>query len=718
MRSHPFVTSVFSEPRCHFLLRSPRQLFSTDHRVRAIPNGSPPLLVKHPSRLHLLLALFSLLTSALLAAPAATTPPRLKRADSFLGIHFDFHAGPNDREVGKNTTRAMIENIIERVKPDYLQIDCKGHPGYSSYPTKVGNPVPGFVGDPLRVWRDVTAARGVALYMHYSGVYDVHAIQNPVFAAINADGKPNARATSFWSPYAQQLLIPQLRELAGEYGVDGVWVDGECWASAVDYGPAAITAFKTATGITTIPRKPGEPHWFEFLQFHREAFRRYLRDYVTAVNRTYPKFQICSNWAFTDHMPEPVSAPVAFLSGDYAPDDSVNSARLSARFLAQQGRPWDLMAWSFSRKAAEVPGQKVQKTAVQLQREAAVVLAQGGGFQAYFKQKRDGSIYDEEMPVMAEVAAFCRARQSLVHHTKSVPQIAVLLSVEDQYRRNNGLFSRNLTRVNGVLRALLESQQAVDVVGEHHLAGRFGDYPLIVVPECDYLDPKFRDALANYARDGGNLLLVGAASAKLFTSELNVTLAGELKPSAGLRLSHGATEGELTGRWQNVVLGAGVKAFGELQPVTPAAGPAQPAASITNHGRGQIAAIYFTAGQVYTKDRPPALRDFLAAVAHELFPRPLVEVTGTHDVDVAVSRQGGKLLVHLINTSGPHATQPIQESIAPLGTLEIALRLARKPARITLEPGARALPFTYRDGQVRLTLPGIAIYDIVAVQEP
>jgi hypothetical protein len=40
-------------------------------------------------------------------------------------------------------------------------------------------------------------------------------------------GKANGNATSCWSPYADQLLIPQLRELAGDYGLDGACVDGK-----------------------------------------------------------------------------------------------------------------------------------------------------------------------------------------------------------------------------------------------------------------------------------------------------------------------------------------------------------------------------------------------------------------------------------------------------------------------------------------------------------
>lgn len=659
-----------------------------------------------------------LLLTAVLSASAlpAQTPPRLKRADSFLGVHFDFHAGANDKEVGKATTPAMINRLIDLVHPDYVQIDCKGHPGYSSYPTKVGNPVPGFVGDPLRIWRSVTASRGVALFMHYSGVYDVHAIKTPGWGVINADGKPHARATSFWGPYAEQLLIPQLRELAGDYRVDGVWVDGECWAAAPDYSEPALAAFRAATGITTVPRKAGEPHWFEFLDFHREAFRKYLRHYIAEVKQTHPTFQICSNWAYTDHMPEPVNAPVDFLSGDYSPDDSVNSARLSGRYLARQGVPWDLMAWSFSRKTATTPGQKTQKSAVQLQREAAIVLALGGGFQAYFKQQRDGSIYDEEMPVMAEVAKFCRERQAVSHHSEAVPQIAVLFSKDDTYRRSNSLFGRNLARVRGILEPLLESQQSVEVLGEHQLTGRLSSYPLIVIPECDTLAPAFRDELAAYTRAGGNLLLVGPGSAKLFEHELGITLQGNLSAAAAFQLLHGATDVALTGRTQNVTLANATRTFGELRPTKSPVAPAQPAASITSVGRGRIAAVYFTAGQIYAKDHPPALRDFLNTLARELFPQPLVEVKGSRDVDVVTARNHGKLLIHLVNTSGDHATAPILQTVASLGPLAVTIRAAKKPAQITLEPGARPLPFTYAKGVIALTVPQLAIYDIIVVE--
>ncbi|HXP62308.1 MAG TPA: alpha-L-fucosidase, partial [Dongiaceae bacterium] len=352
----------------------------------------------------------------------AAAPKRLKRADSFFGIHFDFHAGPDNPEIGRNTTPEMIESIIDAAHPDYIQIDCKGHPGISSYPTKVGNPAPRLAGDPLRVWREVSARHGVALYMHYSGVWDSEAIrQHPEWAAVNADGTTNRNATSFFGGYADRLLIPQLRELAGDYGVDGAWVDGDCWAAVADYGPAALKAFRAATGLQDVPRKPGDSHWFEFLQFNRDAYRAYLRHYVGEVKRTNPDMQLCSNWAFSDHMPEEVCAPVDWISGDLTPEDSVNAARFSSRYLARQGKPWDLMAWSFTIHGEKRNGSN-QKSAAQLEREAAEILAQGGGFESYYGQRRDGSVSASHLPVIAEVARFCRARQPFCQGATPVPQ--------------------------------------------------------------------------------------------------------------------------------------------------------------------------------------------------------------------------------------------------------------------------------------------------------
>ncbi|MDR3267483.1 MAG: hypothetical protein LBT83_00220 [Tannerella sp.] len=611
-----------------------------------------------------LLIILLLIVSGVETASPAGEPVRLRRDRSFLGIHFDFHAGDDCTEVGKNTTAEMVHAIIDMVHPDYLQIDCKGHPGYTSYPTRVGHPAPGFVGDPLRTWRDATAERGVALYMHYSGVWDSRAVElHPEWAATNADGTRNREKTSVFGPYADKLLIPQLKELAGDYDVDGVWVDGECWATMPDYGDRAVRLFRETTGLDNVPKSAADPHWYEWMQFHREGFRKYLRHYVSAVRSEYPDFQICSNWAYTHHMAEPVSVALDFLSGDYSPNNSVNSARYAGRYLACQGVPWDLMAWSFSHN----PYPREQKPAVQLKREAAIVLALGGGFQAYYTQNRDGSVRLDELTVMAEVARFARARQPWCHHSTQIPQVALLLSTSDYQRNANNLFPQYKGHSQGVLQCLLEGQHSVDVVSEEMLAPDMSRFPLIVIPEWTAISPSFCVDLIDYAKGGGSLLIIGKETSDRFAALAGVRLTGSGK---------------------------------EVYPL----------------GAGKTGFLPVAVGQEYEKSGDESLRQRVDAMVRALFPNPLVEVGGSPWVDVSVSQLKGQRMVHLVNTSGNHQEAGILEKIDPTGPLQVSIRCDRKPERITLQPAGKACHFAYSEGIVYLKINAVEIYDILVIE--
>ncbi len=602
------------------------------------------LTCSHQVRSSLPAVLGPVLVCLLALVSHAADPPRMKRADAFLGIHFDFHAGDDCDRVGARTTRDMVELVVDKVNPDYIQIDCKGHRGYSSYPTKVGNPAPGFVGDPLRVWRDVTRERGIALFMHYSGVWDYHAVAaHQQWAAVNADGKPNNKATSVFGPYVDMLMIPQLRELAGEYGVDGVWVDGDCWGTTPDYGQTAVREFCKQRSAESAPRKAGEPYWNEWMDFHRDGFRRYLRHYVDELKSSHPDFQVISNWAFSDHMPEPVSADVAGLSGDFSPDDSVNSARFAGRCLEDQGVPWDLMSWSFSRKTRK------QKPAVQLMQEAAVVLAMGGGYQAYFKQDRDGAVRDlAEMDVMAEVARFCRDRQAYCHRSVAVPQIALLYSTAGHYRESPRLFhwagGNGVAVLRKALTQILQNQYGVQILSEHHLKGKMPKWPVIIVPGWKHLEPDFRDELAAYAKTGGSLLLIGPGPAKLFETEL------------------------------------GIKADSSIVAVESVDGT-------------------------------------FPSVLRQVFPAPIVAVRGAKDIDVSPRMLSERLAIHLVNTSGPHASAPVGgiTTIEPIGPLTVSIHLKQAPKSMTMQPEGTPLDITWADGQATVAVPQLDVYSILTV---
>ena len=647
-----------------------------------------------------------------------TEKPTLRRSDSFFGLHFDFHANKNDSAVGETFTAEMIDSLLTMVQPDYIQVDCKGHPGISSYPTKVGNAAPRFVKDPLKIWREVTRKHHVALYVHYSGVWDdASAERHPAWMALDAQGKRISGKMSVKGPYVDSLLIPQFKELIDNYDIDGCWIDGECWALQADYSPEMISAFRAETGIRQIPKAFADPGGYEFNEFNRKAFRHYVAHYTDELHRYNPEFQITSNWAFSSHMPEPVDIDLDFISGDFSHVNSAYSGLFESRCIAPQGKPWDLMAWSFAYNFST--GVPVTKSAAQLQQLAATVISMGGGYQVYFQQNRDASPQPWQFGLMKEVAGFCRERQPFCQNAKPVPQVALLYSSENYKKFTRGLYPNSSVNdpLRGMLNLLLNGQNGVEILMEHHLKGRMDAWPLIVIPECRYLAEDFKAELLTYAENGGSLMVVGTGATALFAGALNV----EFPDSAAVSTQFLAYGGEMAGintLIQPVKLKDGATACGFRYPASDLRFQSSPAASVTSYGKGKIAGVYLDISKKYTETANPVYRNFVNSIVRELFPTPVAEVKGSANVVVTVNTMDDKLAVNLINISGDHSNEKVAryDEIPPVGPLSVKIRTDRAPRKVMLQPENESLTFTFSGGVVETTIQRIGIHSVIVLE--
>ena len=350
-----------------------------------------------------------------------------KRKNFKLGIHFDFHAqdGMTVADIYRPDT---IERMLDAVKPDFVQCDTKGHAGLSSYPTKIGYQADKIEHDILKMWRELTAKRGIALYAHHSGLFDIKAAsEHPEWAVVDENGNVSNAFMSVFGDYPDKLLIPQIKEIAGNYKLDGVWVDGECWGLQPDYSEKAQKAYFEATG-KPLP-KQNDDDFENFREFTRNRFKQYIAHYIEEIKKDYPDFEITSNWVFSEFMPEKVSIPVDFLSGDYSAVDSVNCARFAGRCLDAQNMTWDLMAWG--QNTTPVSWESVNRQnnpAIQLMQEASVVVALGGCFEFFHILYGHGSYLQEwSIEEWGKVAEFVRARQDYCFGSKPVKEIAVIL---------------------------------------------------------------------------------------------------------------------------------------------------------------------------------------------------------------------------------------------------------------------------------------------------
>jgi len=648
----------------------------------------------------------------------AQNPEKLRRADCFFGVHLDLHASEDITDAGLTLTPEMVDTFLTKVRPDFIQIDCKGHPGITSYPTKVGYHVKGFQKDPLRLWRDITEKNKVALFMHYSGVWDGKVCtEHPDWAIVKANGEISKQKTSFFSPYLDQLMIPQLKELSHEYHVDGAWIDGECWAVEPDYSDKAIQEWTRRTGFTTVPKSKSDANYAEYIDFNRSLFRVHLSKYIDAIHAYDPSFQITSNWAYSSLMPENVVANVDFLSGDVTPQNGVFRSAFEARCLAPQGKPWDLMAWGFSWNGGVMP--MSDKSIIQLEQEAAEIMAMGGGVQFYFQQNRDLSLKPWLAAKLSEIGAFCRERQPYCHKATAIPQIALLYPTKSYMKNSSVAYSFPTDNLQATLYALLDNQLPVEVLMEHNLSGKMSQYPVIVIPECDYIEPSLLNELHEYVQNGGNLLIIGTETAGLFNKDLGIQSSKTTEEKVQF-ISAANRLGCFNSEIRSVELGSDCNVISCFYNSNDYRDQSKTVASSTRQlGKGKIAAIYFNAGTAYFQYKTPVIRDFIAETILQFSPEMMVEVSGSHLVHVAVNKLKGITMINLINVAGEHTNQAAiaYDQVPSLTDLTVTVKSATKPTKIILQPEGKEMQFTWSDGKSSVMIPKLEIHSILEIVE-
>ena len=670
--------------------------------------------------------LFVLTLSFSSCAKPQEEEPVTEMPGRFFGFHFDFHASPlktldgslspDEPVIGATLTEQDIRSICQVFSPDFLQTDCKGHPGWTSYPSKLGNAMPLFQGDPLALWRKVTKEEGVELYMHYSGVVDQKwAAEHPQEAVKDISGRPDSQITRTNGTYADELMIPQLLELA-EYGVDGMWIDGDCWGAAVDFDPRTVQQFEREKGVSlggVLPSQPGIPYYDEYRDFCRDLYRRYLSHVVDSVHSVRPDFKICSNWAFSDHMPEQVCADVSHLSGDLPHENAYIWARLSARSLAKQGKAWDLMSWGFRNAPAYVP-----KHPAQILQEAAAVISLGGGFQVYIPQKRDGSPKMDEIMAFEPLAKFMHERRKWCYGGQALPQACILFSTYDRYHSSSGLFSRDHSEnLYGLLNLVCEAGHSVTMASEHDLVdGKINDYPVLIIPELTTgLAPETFAMIKEYVLGGGSLMLTGANTCALF-AKMGFPCAQE----------EGQVIQDKTAFWLLGASGGKDGVSGMIYDYRPLASPAgtllaatnKPFASVETMGKGKVVAISSNIGSVNDAYGQYMLTDLVRRGLSQLYDAKVKVASADGKIDIVDLVKDQRLMIQLANAGGQHHAKNYltEETIAPVRDITLQISLDEKPESIFLQPENRRLSFQWKDGVATVTVPEVAFHEVVVVK--
>ena len=641
-----------------------------------------------------------------------------KRAESFFGIHFDFHAMPS-QIVAEDFRPDLIARLLDEAKPDFVQCDTKGHAGLSSYPTDIGNRAYEIREDLLAMWRKLTDERDIALYAHHSGLFDMKIVeQHPEWAIVNESGDRSTQYLSPFSPYADEILIPQIKELYDKYRFDGVWVDGECWGAFLDYGAYACEAYFKQTGKK--PARAGEDGYMEYREFCREGFRRYVDKYVKALKEYAPDFQVTSNWFYSAYMPEPISTKVDFLSGDYSCANAIESARFHTRCLEARDMTWDLMMWGQNAiPCSWLTHNRSTKELVQYCQEAAGTIAHGGAFQFFNIIYAGGGVIQEwAIPMWVKVAEFCRAREKECFGAKSVPEIGILYNEAKTSHKTQSLYTLGypeLTSLRGWINLLQDSGMHTSVLYEYQLKDKLGDYPLFIVPAAEKLNKESIDALCCYVKNGGRLI-VDRKSLHFFENE------------SGIRVEN--TESKLVYLDADGALAAAETTVSKLSSQSAEAcaylygrniydGSKAPAALKANIEKGSMIALSVDLGDVFTGNRSTAIRNFAKSLLSSLDFEQTVTVCGeTSDfVEVVLTKKGERLCVNLLNSAGPHAIAAVRSygQIPPLYGISVKIKSETEPKEVYASVEKHKFTWSYKDGYIYAELEKLDIHNCISV---
>jgi hypothetical protein len=648
----------------------------------------------------------------------------------YFGLHYDLHAGEKDTDLGARCGEKDLVPMLKLMAPDFVQTDCKGHPGLTSWFSKVptASVSPGVVKDAMKQWRKATKKLGLPLHCHYSGIWDKAAgAKYRDWCAIDKDGKPTREKMCPRGLYLEKLLIPQMFELIDRYGVDGFWVDGDMWAVEPCYCRRCRKAFTQATGIRNPPKEESDPHWSAWWNFTREGYEAYVTRYCDAVHTHKAGVLVCSNWLQTFKHPGDPTVPTDWISGDNAWIWGMDGSRCEARFISTRGKPWDIMLWAFycSHGMGKPDSPWSMKPVQMLQQEAAVTLALGGNVQIYEHPPalRNGQLIPWRQKRMGEVGQFVKARRSVCQGTETLPQVAVLHSEHHAHTKvgRNLMWGVDTAPVQGAVFSLLECHCGVDIVDEWALLPRLREFPVVIAPEQDSMSTAMVRALKSYVHAGGKLLLSGARAFDRFGGEFLGVKSAKLakKMCYYVPAADGATP-IFSDPWRLLEM-RGAKGFGRLgkTPLLNERLLPNPAAAIHKVGKGTVAYVPCNLFRDFDHNRYPLTRTFIGELFRTLTRRLSIEVDAPTAIDVTLRRRGKTRIVHLINRTSGIANRPNNgaiDEIPPLGPVTLRMKLAAKPQRVRFELEKQKIQSRFSRGVLTVTIPQVHIHAAVAVE--
>ena len=657
---------------------------------------------------------------------AATCQAHNWYTDSFWLLHEDHHTS-DIHEVGRDADLEETSRLVGLVKPDMIQIHAKGNPGWTTYPTKIGHTPPKLAKDVLAIWRDVARRDGYHFSVYYNIGRDGEIMKRrPEWNRMFPDGSPVDRALCYHSGVAEGYLWPMIREIMTGYQPQGFWFDGSCFTIRQCYCPKCKERFRKEHDMEA-PEKPTDPGWAKYHEMQRQIYREFVAETCREIHKIDPECLVSVNWAYSIRMPEKPDSGIAYLTGDIG--NRVEGLSPEAHWYDSTGVPFDLMTQVNTLQPADDSGSRMTmrpKPKCQIEQEMAIIIANGGRFNAWDNPTPESGLVPERFEFMGQVMTpFLRSRQPWCTKSERVPDVSLLHSASIHYATTGTAatsFTKRNNRLDGATRLLPTLHLNYEMLPDWQLESGHVGSSLVIVEHPKGMTKKTTDHLLQFVRDGGALLLTGMGVtqhkrfADLFGVQVLTGPKGPEKLSA--RLDDAAHE------FDHWLFKLATTTAETLLDVQAADGKEYPLLTGNDLGKGRLYCVPVPMLSSHGKQSvpPPVLKGLFEQVLPAS--QRLLDTNAPETVEVVLRKQGQRQIVHLVNMasgerelhrSGKRA-YPLIKSLPPVPRCSISVLLHDRPASVRLQPQDEPIEtWQYEEGRLTIEVPGFAVHQIVVI---
>ena len=322
-------------------------------------------------------------------------------------LHLDYHIPELSIPAFGRFDMAHYLEQLRRSDAEAVTLFAKDHFGNSFYPTRAGHRHRDLPCDLLGTAAAELRKAGKRVLAYYSLCWEKRAADlHPEWRQLDAENRPFG-AEGPWgtvcvnSPYMEELVLPQLREIVGWYPVHGIFIDIAMMNPQGCFCPHCRERFRAETGRELTPGP-------EQRRFAAESMRRALRKIREAAG----SLALCANASWGIGQPVEIADIVDFLVVESQPAHVSSGGYLlqmmQAKYCHADGRPFQIITVRFHGGGW---GELSLKSREQLCYEFSLIAAHGGKVCCGDQGDYDGNLDAGTHRTLREAFDFVRERE-------------------------------------------------------------------------------------------------------------------------------------------------------------------------------------------------------------------------------------------------------------------------------------------------------------------